>query len=217
MLFQPVVIVGNQLFHHRVQRANILRSGMDIGVYQVDEHFNAVNGLGDRTRVIGIDPVNLVEHCFDFLVGHLGNVTDNDTLLFQLFPNFHEVFRVGIVGHDHSDPLHDLVNGTLKDTAAYSAFNDVLQPFRNFKCIVTGDRTYQSFDCVCKSLIVTTEIFVDDLIKNFLITGLKFRRGRFLCNNSFGSRRLVVSKCDQRDADGRERYTAGKQHRQKLL
>ena len=200
MLFQPVVIVGNQLFHHRVQRANILRSGMDIGVDQVDKHFNAVNRLGDRTRVISVYPIDLVKHYFDFLVAHLGDVANRDAVLFQIFPSFHEVLRVGIVGHDRGDPLHDLVDCAFKSTAADSTFNDVFQPFRHFQRVRPGDGVSHRCSKGSESLIVAIEIVV-----NKFFNGLCIRLfGCYLNNFSGGSgvSRLVIRKRNQRNADG---------------
>ena len=200
MLFQPVVIIRNQLFHHRVQRANILRSGMDIGVDQVDKHFNAVNRLSDRTRVISVYPIDLVKHYFDFLVAHLGDVANRDAVLFQIFPSFHEVLRVGIVGHDRGDPLHDLVDCAFKSTAADCAFNDVFQPFRHFQRVRPGDGVSHRCSKGSESLIVAIEIVV-----NKFFNGLCIRLfGCYLNNFSGGSgvSRLVIRKRNQRNADG---------------
>ena len=200
MLFQPVVIIRNQLFHHRVQRANILRSGMDIGVDQVDKHFNAVNRLGDRTRVISVYPIDLVKHYFDFLVAHLGDVANRDAVLFQIFPSFHEVLRVGIVGHDRGDPLHDLVDCAFKSTAADCAFNDVFQPFRHFQCIFTGNRGGHRCSKGSESLIVAIEIVVNKFFNGLCIR--LFRRYFHNFHSGSSISRVVICKRNQRNADG---------------
>ena len=215
MLFQPVVVVGNQLFHHRVQRANILRSGMDISVDQIDKHFNAVNRLGDRTRVISVYPIDLVKHCFDFLVGHLGDVANRDTLLFQLFPSFHEVFRVGIVGHDRGDPLHDLVDRAFKSTAVDSTFNDVFQPFRYFQRVLPGDGVSHGCSKGSKSLIVAIEVLVHEFFNSLCIR--LFRRYFHNFHSGSSISRIVICKRNQRNADCGKSNTACEQHRQKLL
>ena len=76
MLLEPIAIVGSKLYLHYAKVRAILAL-MNGGVHVVDIHFNAVDRLGDEARIIGINPIDLIEHRFHFRIRHQANIADD--------------------------------------------------------------------------------------------------------------------------------------------
>jgi len=53
---------------------------MNTGVYVVYIHLDAIDRLGNRAGIIRINPINLVEHHFDLIIGHLADIADHNAV-----------------------------------------------------------------------------------------------------------------------------------------
>ena len=67
---------------------------MDRSVTPVDKHLDAIHCLSDRTGIIGINPVNLIEHHFYFFIRHLTDISNNNPIFKRIYNHFSKMIAL---------------------------------------------------------------------------------------------------------------------------